>query len=180
MFSFFFSGDELHKSLSGILTDPGKPLQGLPQVPTSTIPHNHQASSFSVAQPSSLDFNLGTWISEIANANKELPAAVPVDSCWRRLSLFYTSTFTATGMEQDREGARQELGGPDEEWGSWVSASQKGMGVEPVLRTGGVHGVRSAVRGEGKKLIFPVIYSVKNHKLHCKELGMICSYWRDR
>lgn len=158
LFSFFLSGDERHKSLSGLLTDPSKPLWGLPhhlvQVPTSTIPHIPQASSLSVAQLSSLDFNLGTWISEIANANKELPAAVPVDSCWRRLGLFYTSTFTATGMEQDGEGACQELGGPDEECGNWFSARQKGLGVEPVLRTGGVHGVRATVRGEGKTPVF--------------------------
>lgn len=64
-------------------------------------------------------------------------------------------------MEQDGEGARQEFGGPDEEWGSRVSAGQTGLGVEPVLCTGGVHGVRAAVRGEGKKLIFPVIYVVR-------------------
>lgn len=107
-----------------------------------------------MAQFSSLDFNLGTWTAQIANANKELPAAVPVDSCRRGFGLLFTSTFTTTGTEQDGKGARQELGGPNEEWGSWISAGQKGLGVEPVLCTGGVHGVRSAVRGQGKKKIF--------------------------
>lgn len=92
-----------------------------------------------------------------------------MDSCRRGFGLLFTSTFTTIGTEQDGKGAHQELGGPNEEWGSWISAGQKGLGVEPVLCTGGVHGVRSAVRGQGKKLLFffpTVIYGaaeVINH-----------------
>lgn len=131
----------------------------------SPLPHPFPiktfTSGFSVAQVLTLDFNLGTLTSQIANANKELPAAVPVDCCRRRLSLLFTSTLTATGTEQDGEGARQELGGPYEEWGSRISAGQKGLGVEPVLCTGGVYGVRPAVRGQGKELYFSVIYGVQ-------------------
>lgn len=188
VFVFFYSGDELPKSLRGILKDPGKLLWGLPYILASwhrllpqPFPITTFTSSFSVDQLSSLDFNLRTWLSEIANANKELPAAVPVDSCWRRLSLFYTSTFTATGTEQDGEGAHQEFGGPDEEWGSWVSAGQTRLGVEPVLCTGGVHGVRTTVRGEGKKrFLSSYLWCERSHILHCKELGKICSECRDQ
>lgn len=86
----------------------------------------------------------------------------------------FTSAFTAAGTEQDGEGARQELGGPDEEWGGWISTCQEGLGVEPVLRAGGVHGVRPAVRGQGTKphFFYPVFYGegeVINHIV--KELG---------
>lgn len=90
----------------------------------------------------------------------------------RRLGLFFTSAVIATGTEQDGEGARQELGGPDEEWGRWISAGQEGLGVEPVLCAGGVHGVRPAVRGQGKErkeTYFPRLFmaweSVVNHKV---------------
>lgn len=156
---------------------------GLPQPPPQPFLINSFTSCFSVALLSSLDFTLGTWTSQIANANKELPAAVPLDSCRRRLSLFFTSTFTTTGTEQDREGARQELGGPDEEWGGWISTGQKGLGVEPVLCTGGVHGVRPAVCGQGKKPYFPsFLWCWRSHKSQSKELGRnwIGGKWRER
>lgn len=153
---------------------------GRPPHPFPTIT---STSHFSVAQLSSLDFNLGTWPSQIANANKELPAAVPLDSRRRRLSLFFASAFTATGTEQDREGTRQELGGPNEEWGSWISTGQKGLGVEPVLCTGGVHGVRSTVRGQGKRPhFFSFLWCARSHKSHSKELGRnwIGGKWREQ
>lgn len=100
------------------MTAPGKaalwvppPRPGLTPAPELT-----SASRFSVAQLSSLDFNPGTKTSQTANANKELPAAVPLDSCRRRLRLLLASAFAASGTEQEGEGARQELRGPDEEW----------------------------------------------------------------
>lgn len=104
---------------------------------------------------------MGTGTSQIANAYKELPAAVPVDSCQRGFCLFFTSSFIPTGTKQDREGALQELGGLDEEeWSGWISAGQERMGVEPVFCAGGIYGVRPTVRGEGKKLCYSVIYCV--------------------
>lgn len=177
---FFPAGDELHKSLSGILTGPGKTAFWVCQTWQSPPPHPFRITNlhklFSVAQLSLLDFNLGTWTSQIANANKELPAAVPLDSRRRGLGLFFTSTFTTAGTEQDGQGARQELGGPNEEWGGWISTGQKGLGLEPVLCTGGVHGVWPAVRGQGKKsLIFSSFFygvgEVINHTV--RSLGEI-------
>lgn len=94
-----------------------------PSLALTISPSPASTSCFSVAQLSLPDFNLGTWTSQIANANKELPAAVPLDSRRPRLSLFFASTFIAAGTEQDGAGARQEFGGPGEEWGTWISAS---------------------------------------------------------
>ncbi len=86
----------------------------------------------------------------------------------------FRSTFAAAGTEQDGEGARQEFGGPDEEWGGWISAGQEGLGVEPVLCAGGVHGVRPAVRGQGKKPYFSSFYGAGEDINHIvRSLGEI-------
>lgn len=146
------AGDEPHQPLSRALTVPGKTaLPPHPDPPGLTpSPELTSASGFSVAPLSSLDFNSGGPKLQTANANKELPAAVPVDSRRRRLRLLLASAFAASGTEQEGEGARQERRGPDEEWGEQISTGQKGLGVEPVLCAGGIHGVRPAVRGQGK------------------------------
>lgn len=124
---------------------------------TLWLSHIRLSSLSSVAQPSPLwtvDLG-GDWTSQIPNANTELSAAVPLDPGRRRLSLLLTPPFVvaaAAGAKQDgRAGARQGFGGPDEKWTGRIAAGQERLGVEPVLCAGGVHGLRTAVCGEGKE-----------------------------
>lgn len=82
-----------------------------------------------------------------------------------RLSVFPASTAGAAGTEQGGARARAQLGRPGEEWAVWIPAGQEGLGLEPVLRAGGVHGLRAAVCGQGK--------NERRHKSHSKKLPEI-------
>lgn len=81
-----------------------------------------------------------------SNAHGELLAAVYLVSLGQKLCFSY-AVFSS---KQVGKRAPQKSEGPEEAWHAWALSSQTGLGLEPVLCPGGIHGDGSTIHREGK------------------------------